>query len=119
MLAIGKIHENECRQLTEAMANYQRAFRTWPYLSESLDCARALYLADKNWKLVIQLYLLELQVIDVPHDQVRIFKAIGDVYYRKLRDNNQAAEWYRKVIEIDPEHAETQQILSDIGPLSI
>ena len=115
MLAIGKIHENECNQLSEAMANYQRAFRTWPYLSESLDCARALYRSDQNWKLVIQLYHLELQVVDVPDDRIRIFKGIGDVYYRDLGDHDQAAAWYQKVIEIDPEHSETRQILSDLG----
>jgi tetratricopeptide (TPR) repeat protein len=52
---------------------------------------------------------LEKVLIDSPED-VRAHLALGNLYAQELSQNKMAGEHYRKVIELDPRHPQTEAI---------
>jgi hypothetical protein len=103
MVGIGQIWEEQLKRRDQAMVYYQRAFKVWPYKTRALDLARNIYAQQNNWKLVVRLYELQLQVAREPRDQAQIYRDIARIQDQHLGDLNAAAKLRQKADDLYPE----------------
>lgn len=111
MMQIGLIWEEKVGRKNNAMLAYQKAFKTWPYNTEALDKARSIYAQDKNWKLVLRLYQLELQVVKEKPRQVAIHREMADIMAGQMGEVEQGVKLLQKAMELDPNNEETAALL--------
>ncbi len=104
-MEIGKIFEHQIGHTEKAMVYYQKAFKTWPYKTEALDLARDIYARKGNWKLVIRLYQLELQVAKEPAHQARVCGQMGRIYADELDEKDTGLQLLQKALELVPDDA--------------
>ena len=111
MMQIGLVWEDRVGRKNKAMLAYQKAFKTWPYNTEALDKARSIYAQDENWKLVLKLYQLELQVMKEKDRQAAIFREMADIRAGKMGDVEAGVELLQRAMKLDPDNAETAALL--------
>lgn len=103
LIGIGQIWEEQLKRRDQAMVYYQRAFKVWPYKTHALDLARNIYAQQNNWKLVVRLYELQLQVAREPSEQAAIYRDIARVQETHMGDMNAAQALRQKADALSPE----------------
>lgn len=103
-LAVGQIYELALGQLEQAMVRYQRAFKLNPQQVAALQAARAVYVQQGNWRLVLQLYSLELQVTADPGRQADLYFEMAEVCHARLDEPGDAALCVRSAVRLVPDH---------------
>jgi tetratricopeptide (TPR) repeat protein len=103
-LLVGRIHEEVLGSLEQAMVRYQRAFKLDPQRVDALRAARAIYWQQQNWRLVLQLYSLELQATTEPGRQADLYFEMADVCRSGLNEASDAALCVRSALRIVPDH---------------
>lgn len=103
-LAVGQIHEQVLGQLEQAMMRYQRAFKLNPQQVQALRAARSIYWQQENWRLVLQLYSLELQVTGEPEAQADLYFEMAEICQTQLGESGDAALCVRSALRLVPEH---------------
>ena len=113
-VAIGRIWENRLDRGDQAMMAYQRAFKVFPMNGEALDLARDIYARDNNWQMVAKLWILQMRVVQVPAEQVKMRTGLARVLYDRLGDKAGATNNLNQALEIDPNNAAAQELLDII-----
>ncbi len=110
----------------EMLANAEEAIAAWSeVLSESpddLQTLRALdrlYLARNDFRELADNLQRQLQLAEDPAQTVELLGRLGLLREQKLREPGAAVDTYRRVLEIEPEHAETIAALNRILPDSL
>jgi tetratricopeptide (TPR) repeat protein len=103
-LTLGRIHEEVQGQHEQAMMRYQRAFKLNPRQVEALRAARAIYWVQENWRLVFQLFTLELQVTTEPTAQADLYFQMAEVCAERLGEAQDAALCVRSALKLVPDH---------------
>ena len=103
-LVVGRIYEEVLGQLEQAMVRYQRAFKLNPQQTEALRAARAIYWQQGNWRLVLQLFSLELQVTTTPEAQADLYFQMAEVCQAQLGESGDAALCVRSALRLIPDH---------------
>jgi len=102
-MEIGKIYEHQIGHIEKAMVYYQKAFKTWPYKTEALDLARDIYARKGNWKLVLRLFQLELQVTKEPDRQAVVHRRMGELYVDEIGDKETGIKLFQRALELNPQ----------------
>lgn len=87
-----------------AIATFDRALAIDPEFAEAHRArARALDLGDRSSESIAAYQrALELSHAVLGHEDPELIRAIGDVFWTKLRDFAAVAEWYRRAAAADP-----------------
>lgn len=103
-LALGRVHEEHQGLYDQAMVRYQRAFKLNPRQVEALRAARAIYWLQENWKLVLQLFTLELQVTSAAEGQADLYFQMAELCRDRLGETGDAAACARSAMRLSPDH---------------
>jgi tetratricopeptide (TPR) repeat protein len=103
-LIVGRIHEEVLGSPEQAMMRYQRAFKLDPQRVDALRAARAVYWQQQNWRLVLQLYSLELQATAEPGAQAELYFEMAEVCRGGLGEAGDAALCVRSALRLVPDH---------------
>lgn len=101
---VGRIFEDRAGNLEQAMLHYQHAFKQDSSRVDALQAARNIYVKQGNWKLVLQLYSLELQVTSEPGDQANLYFDMAEVCRDHLDELGDAALCVRNATRLAPDH---------------
>lgn len=112
LIHIGRIWEFQMERRDQAMVNYQKAFKVWPYKTESLDLARDIYARQGNWKLVLRLFDLQLQVEKDAERQGEIHREKGRILLEELEMQEHAVGMLRKAVELSPGDSVARELLA-------
>ena len=110
-MQVGKIWQFKLERLDQSMLAYQKSFKTWPKNGAALDHARAIYVDQNNWDMVLRLYQIQLQVTEEPEAQADILFAIAQIHIDHLRDRPAAVPFLKRAVELDPVNEEAQRLL--------
>ncbi len=114
LIQIGRVWEYQLDRKDQAMVHYQRAFKVWPYKTEALDMARRVYAEQRNWKLVLRLHDLELQVEKDVARQAHIHIAKAKLLAHEMGEPKEAVELLTRALELDPSNAEGVALLASL-----
>jgi tetratricopeptide (TPR) repeat protein len=99
---LGNIYYNS-GAFEEAMNAFEMAIELDPSYGWSYNNLASIYFHQKRYSEAIPLYQKGLQLLDDYKDKAFLWNRLGDAY-RRLDENDQAAEAYRKAIDLDPEN---------------
>lgn len=108
-LAAGRIWERHLGESEQAMLRYQQAFKLDPRQIAALEAARDIYVRQENWKLVLQLYSLELQVTEEPARQAELYVEMADVC-TTMGERADAAMCARAALGLAPDHPRAAEL---------
>ncbi len=115
-LLVGQLFEERLGEIEQAMLRYQRAFKLDPQQTRALEAARSIYVRQENWKLVLQLYSLELQVTESEERQADLYFEMADACLR-MGEPGDAALCVRAAIKLVPDHpraGDFEQFISSV-----
>lgn len=106
---IGEIHEKN-DSLDEARAAYLAALDQEPEDSEALSGLRRVAEAGEDWQAMVGVLAREASLVAV-EEQVDRYADIARIWQDKLEDEAVAADSWRKVLELSPEHPDALERL--------
>lgn len=104
LVALGDAYMHYVGDREEAMKAYQNAFKTYPYDTECLDRARAIYRRDGDFDRVLLLYKLELKVKTDSRPRADTLLRMAQVHGDDKRDLDRALGLIEQAQELVPEH---------------
>ena len=99
MHVIGQILEVKLNRPDEAIKLYQKAVKTWNGRTESFDAARKIYRLQGNYKMVVRLLQLELQVAATAQRQASLFTELSLLCQNELASAETDPEKRQKLFE--------------------
>jgi tetratricopeptide (TPR) repeat protein len=104
----------------EAMHAFEMAIELDPSSGWSYNNLASVHYQQKRYEDAIKLYQKGLHLMDNPRDRSLLWNRLGDAY-RRLDHKDQAAEAYRKAIELDPDNVSllTRARFSLLGNLRV
>ncbi|MEO8213020.1 MAG: hypothetical protein ABI560_07500, partial [Myxococcales bacterium] len=107
----------------EMLANPEEAIAAWNEVladgSENLQALRALdrlYLGQSEFRELADNLQRQLELASDPAEKVALLCRLGALREQRLREPGAAVDSYRRVLELEPEHAETISALNRILP---
>ncbi len=118
----GRIVEDHLGHADQAMVRYQRAFKLDAHRVDALRAARSIYVSQGNWRLVLQIFSLELQTTQEPLEQAELYFQMADICVGELGERGDAALCARTALQLAPDHeraveftALLQEVHSDLA----
>lgn len=105
LVALGDVLFEHVGEHDDGMDAYQRAFKTYPEDTTSLDRARRVYRESGQFKRVLLLYDLERKVKKESSELADVLVHMAQVHGDYLGDHNKALETLEEALEADPDHA--------------
>ncbi len=110
-LKVAQIQEQELLDDDEAIRFYRIVLR---FDTRSLDALKALdrlYEKHERTDDLMDVLSKEVELLEDPQDQVRILYRLGTGLYERLEQPAKAVGYFRKVLELDPEHVDSMKML--------
>ncbi len=111
---LGKIHDEQLRAPETAEEFLVEALAQDPTHVPSMLSLLALYRRRGDWLKAAQLMVRAEASTQNPLEKTRLLNEAARIYQEKLDDENLATQLYARVIELDPEHVETAEPLSEL-----
>ena len=111
---LGKIHDEQLRAPEAAEEFLVEALAQDPTHVPSMLSLLALYKRRGDWVKAAQLMARAEANTPNPLEKTRLLHEAGKIYQEKLADEDSAVRLYARVIELDPEHVETAEPLSEL-----
>ncbi len=103
---LGQILEERCLDIDLAIAEYTAAIRLRPTDRLALRQLRQVHARREAWDLVLQIAELEIETLHEPYERAVFFAEMGDVWLRRIHDNNEAMTCFEQALAIDPRQKE-------------
>lgn len=101
-LKLASLYQDHLQDFTRAAAHLMTALTTDPVHVEALERLATIHTASRNWTGASDCLKRLLEVDAVPHARARWTVALAGIVEEGFRDLPQAAELYRKALELDP-----------------
>ena len=111
---LGKVHDEQLRAPEAAEEYLAEALAQDPTHVPSMLSLLALYKRRGDWVKAAQLMVRAEANTTNPLEKTRLLHEAAKIYQEKLSDEDLATQLYGRVIEIDPEHIETAEPLSEL-----
>ncbi|MGM0556432.1 MAG: hypothetical protein ACQEVA_08665 [Myxococcota bacterium] len=110
LVALGDIYLDYVGDRDAGMSAYQKAFKTYPEDTTSLDRARRIYRESEDFDRVILLYNLERKVAREPSDESMALARMAQVHGDFLGDQDKALELLDQARELHPKNNIAQTV---------
>jgi len=111
---LGKIHDEQLRAPEAAEEFLVEALAQGPTHVPSMLSLLALYRRRGDWVKAAQLMVRAEANTQNPLEKTRLLNEAAKIYQEKLDDEEQATQLYARVIQLDPEHIESAEPLSEL-----
>ncbi len=111
---LGKIHDEQLRAPESAEEFLVEALAQDPTHVPSMLSLLALYKRRGDWLKAAQLMVRAEANTQNPLEKTRLLNEAGKIYQEKLDDEDMATQLFARVIQLDPEHIETAEPLSEL-----
>src|SRR3569623_1913196 len=111
---LGKIHDEQLRSPEVAEEFLSEALAQDATHVPSMLSLLALYKRRGDWVKAAQLMVRAEANTANPLEKTRLLHEAGKIYQEKLSDEDMATQLYGRVIELDPEHIDTAEPLSEL-----
>ncbi len=111
---LGKVHDEQLRAPEAAEEFLVEALAQDPTHVPSMLSLLALYKRRGDWLKAAQLMVRAEANTQNPLEKTRLLNEAGKIYQEKLDDEDMATQLYARVIQLDPEHIETAEPLSEL-----
>jgi tetratricopeptide (TPR) repeat protein len=111
---LGKVHDEQLRAPEVAEEFLSEALAQDPTHVPSMMSLLALYKRRGDWVKAAQLMVRAEANTQNPLEKTRLLHEAAKIYQEKLGDEELATQLYSRVIELDPEHVETAEPLSEL-----
>jgi len=105
-LRVGEIYELRLEQPEEAIAVYEELLNFDPTNGTALSRLEALYFEREDWQKLTEVYERLFNVAQTPEERVNFCKNLAQLYETAFNDPEQAADAYKRILEIQPGNAE-------------
>jgi len=113
-LEAGEIYEKEIADENSAINCYCKASALAPKDLKPLQAERKIYERRGDWKGVARVLEQEVKIVESGEEKKEIFGRLGVLWEEKLSDPEQAADFYRAGLELDPEYLPAVRPLAEI-----
>jgi tetratricopeptide (TPR) repeat protein len=104
---MGAVYERELNDNARAIDTYQRILEVDPSDTAAIARLDALYLATENWPELLSVLEREVDLTGDPHEAISYRYRIAELYDQRLNDSARAAEGFREILEMAPDHEPT------------
>ncbi len=111
---MGRIQYNQLSDAEGAEANLLRALAIDPGYVPAMEALTKQYSDRGDWLKAAQMMVRAEGYTPVAIDKVRLLFEAANIYAYKLRQDDQAKQYYAAVISLDPEHVEAGRPLADL-----
>jgi tetratricopeptide (TPR) repeat protein len=111
---LGKIHDEQLRAPEAAEEFLFEALAQDPSHVPSMLSVLGLYRRRGDWLKAAQLMVRAEASTSNPLEKTRLLHEAATIYQERLGDENLATQLYARVMELDPEHVETAEPLSEL-----
>lgn len=106
LLALADLYVKELKNNEAAVEAHKKALGIDPANSRALAALVALYTARQDWQALIKLYEQALKARQRTESELVTVLEIGRLHWHKLKNFDQANEYYQRVRKVDPAQAE-------------
>lgn len=106
LLALADLYVKELANNEAAVEAHKKALGIDPANARALAALVALYTARQDWQALIKLYEQALKARQRTDSELLTVLEIGRLHWHKLKNFDQANEYYQRVRKVDPAHAE-------------
>ncbi len=100
---VAELHEERLEDRDGAIAAYCRVLALQPNYLPALKALGRLCEQAKSWQALVDMYRMEVEVTTSLDHLVSILMKIGEIYERRLNDEDAAISTYKEVLEEHPE----------------
>ena len=113
LLALADLQVKELKNPEAAVEAHKKALGIDPANGRALGALVSLYTERKDWNSLIKLYEQALKARQRTDSELATVLEIGRLYWHKLKNYEQADEYYKRVRKVDPAHAEMLDFYRD------
>jgi tetratricopeptide (TPR) repeat protein len=106
LLSLADLYVKELKNNEAAVEAHKKALGIDPANARALAALVALYTARQDWQALIKLYEQALKARQRTESELQTVLEIGRLHWHKLKNFDQANEYYQRVRKVDPAHAE-------------
>jgi tetratricopeptide (TPR) repeat protein len=111
LLRIGRIYEEETREVEKAIGAYKRVAEAEPDRKDGLVALDRLYNHTQNWADLAEVLRREVRLADTEDQIIEFTYRLAQVLELALGDLPRAVEAYQDILNANPAHAETREAL--------
>jgi tetratricopeptide (TPR) repeat protein len=112
LLSLADLYGKQLRNHDAAVESHKKALQIDPANGRALAALVALYTEKQDFASLIKLYEQALKVRQRTDSELPTVLEIGRLYFHKLKNFEQAGEYYQRVRKVDPAHARDARLLS-------
>ena len=113
-LRVGELYEVKLDNVQEAVGTYEDILNFDPTNGEALSRLEALYFDREDWQKLTEVYERLLDVAQTTEERVQFCKNLAQLYEQAFSDPQQAADSYKRILELQPSNSEALQALERI-----
>ncbi|GMV41438.1 MAG: hypothetical protein AMXMBFR64_31540 [Myxococcales bacterium] len=111
---LAQIFERYLGRIDEAVGCYRAIFDLNPNNLYAVTSLERLYPVVEGWHELLDVLLVKRELFASPRDKIGINHAIGRLWQDHLGSPEKALDFYRVVVEWEPDHAPTLEALEDL-----
>jgi tetratricopeptide (TPR) repeat protein len=118
-MSLGEILRDEVKDEESAAAAFEKALDAQPLLVQAFTAVEAMLTQGKKWQALEQAYRRMIQRLpkgqETSQARLALWKTLGELYRRVLRDPEGARTAYAVVVKADPEDAAALEIYAEMA----
>ena len=113
-LKSAQIHEEILDDVHRAIRIYSSILEDDPEDLQVIEKISSLYSGLKMWNEFIEVYKKKAEIVFDPEEKKKVLTEIGHVYLDEIKNIENAIEYFKKIIELDPDDREALKTLDSI-----
>ena len=114
LIELGDLAATKLEDRTQAAKSYVAALEERPDDRRLLTKLMQLYSEDKDWNKLVEVVVKLADFVDDPKQKVKYLQTAALVSGRQIGDAAQAAEFFERVLELEPDNTKAMAELTDI-----
>lgn len=111
---VGELAYQKLGQKETAVQAYLAILDLVPNDQQSLEALKNVYLETEDWEALLTAYHRELKLCESPTDKIDTFLKIGKLLTDKLTRHEEASEYYKQILILNPKHLKAVQELKEL-----
>ncbi len=107
-LALARLAAEKIRKPETPIALWERVLEADPHHPEALEQLESLYEREKNYEELVRILDLRAEMAEDGPDKVALLEKLGMTASSRLHDEDQAANAWRRLLELDRDHRKAQ-----------
>ncbi|MGM0574216.1 MAG: tetratricopeptide repeat protein [Myxococcota bacterium] len=107
-LQLARLASERIRKPATPIQLWERVRQDEPDHMEALEHLESLYEREKNFELLTDVQERRVALLEDPKERAALLEKLGLVYTSRLDDADKAADVWKRLLELDPEHRKAQ-----------